>query len=75
MNGSNLDGTDEPLRVYYACYRLLEQKGDPRSKQVLQRAKSLLEKQVSNYKDEGDRKRYIESISWRHAIWNINPAF
>jgi len=69
MNGSNLDGTDEPLRVYYACYQLLERKGDPRSEQVLRLAKSLLEKQVSNYKDENERKRYIESIPWRRTIW------
>jgi len=66
--GSALDGTDEPLRVYYACYLLLEKKQDPRSKEVLQTAMNLLEAQVSKFKDETARKRYVENIPWRRAI-------
>ena len=66
--GSALDGTDEPLRVYYACYLLLEKKQDPRSKEVLQTAMNLLEAQVSKFKDETARKRYIENIPWRREI-------
>ena len=63
-----MDGTDEPLRVYYACYLLLEKKQDPRSKEVLQTAMNLLEAQVSKFKDETARKRYIENIPWRREI-------
>ena len=66
--GSALDGTDEPLRVYYACYLLLEKKQDPRSNEILQTAMNLLEAQVSKFKDEPARKRYIENIPWRRAI-------
>jgi tetratricopeptide (TPR) repeat protein len=65
---STLDGTDEPLRVYHTCYMVLEKKQDPRSRQVLQTAMGLLESQVSNFKDESARKRYIENIPWRRAI-------
>jgi hypothetical protein len=66
--GESLDGTDEPLRVYYICYRFLEMQHDPRSKQVLQKAKELLDVQVRNFSNDSDRRRYIEKIPWRRAI-------
>jgi len=68
-SGSTLDGTDEPLRVYHACYLFLEKKGDPRSNHILQTANQLLEAQVSNYNDDVVRKRYIENNPWRRALW------
>ena len=67
-SGGVLDGTDEPLRVYYACYLYLEKKQDPRSKQVLQTAKNLLEERVSKFSNEMARRRYIENIPWRRAL-------
>jgi hypothetical protein len=69
-NGSSLEGTEEPLRVYYACYLFLEKKQDPRSRWILQSAMSLLEAQVSKFSDDSARKRYIENIPWRRAIWD-----
>jgi hypothetical protein len=68
--GGTLDGTDEPLRIYYACYTLLEKKQDLRSSQVLRKAMNVLESQASNFKQEDLRKRYIENIPWRRAIWD-----
>ena len=73
-SGLTLDGTEEPLRVYYACYQLLEKKQDPRAKHVLQTAINMLELQVSRFKDEIARKRYIENIPWRRAIWDAANA-
>lgn len=67
-SGATLDGTDEPLRVYYVCYLLLEKKGDPRSKQILQTAMNLLEARVSKFTDEVTRRQYIENIPWRRAL-------
>jgi predicted ATPase len=66
--GSTLDGADQPLRVYYACYLFLKKKKDPRSRQILQTAKSLLEAQASKFNDQAARQRYIENIPWRRAI-------
>jgi hypothetical protein len=74
-NGSSLEGTEEPLRIYYACYLFLEKKQDPRSRQILQSAMSLLEAQVSKFGDDAARKRYIENIPWRRAIWNAAKAY
>ena len=74
-NGSSLEGTEEPLRVYYACYLFLEKKQDPRSRQILQSAMSLLEAQVSKFGNDAARKRYIENIPWRRAIWDAAKAY
>jgi predicted ATPase len=65
---SPLEGADEPLRVYYTCYRYLDRQRDQRAGQVLQTAKKLLDTQVSKFKDESDRKRYVNNIPWRKAI-------
>ncbi|HKY55052.1 MAG TPA: tetratricopeptide repeat protein, partial [Anaerolineales bacterium] len=67
-SGATLDGTDEPLRVYYACYMFLEKRGDPRSKQVLQAGMKLLEERVSKFSDETTRTQYVENIPWRRAL-------
>lgn len=66
--GSTLNGTDEPLRVYYNCYQLLEKKQDPRSTQVLQAAVHMLDEQLSKFKDERSRKTYVENVPWRLAL-------
>jgi predicted ATPase len=68
-SGTPLDNVEEPIRVYNICYQYLKKKKDPRSTRVLQAAKSLLEAQVSKFSDEMDRKRYVENIPWRRAIW------
>ena len=66
--GVTLDATEEPLRVYLACYNLLERIEDPRSNQILDTAKQLLDEQVSKIKDEESRRMYIDNVPWRRAI-------
>ncbi|HEX5807196.1 MAG TPA: tetratricopeptide repeat protein, partial [Anaerolineales bacterium] len=68
--GGTLEGTDEPLRVYYLCHRFLQRTGDSRAKRILENAGGLLEARVSRMEDENTRQRYIESTPWRQAIWN-----
>lgn len=67
--GFTLDGVEEPLRILYTCYLYLLERKDPRSNLILQKAKDMLETQASKFIDEGERKRYIENIPWRRAIW------
>ena len=71
QGGGTLDGTDEPLRIYYACYSYLEETDDPRSREILERAINLLEGQVSRLADDAARTRYVDTIPWRRAIWNL----
>ncbi len=77
LEGGTLDGTEEQLRIYLACYRTLETKGDPRSKSVLQTAGKLLEEQVSKFLDEEARRTYVEKVPWRLAVqqaWEADKA-
>lgn len=73
-DGSTLDGVEEPLRILYTCYSYLKNKRDLRSRQVLQTAKEMLEAQASKFSDETERRRYIENIPWRRAVWQETAA-
>lgn len=76
QNGGTLEGTEEPLRVYHACYLALETTKDPRARALLHAAVQLLEAQVSKLRDEGSRQRFVENVSWRAAIrqaWHERP--
>jgi tetratricopeptide (TPR) repeat protein len=66
--GASLETTEEPLRVYLACYNILERIEDRRSAQILAQAIQLLEVQVSKLKDEQTRRRYVGNVPWRRAI-------
>jgi class 3 adenylate cyclase/tetratricopeptide (TPR) repeat protein len=66
--GGTLDGTEEQLRIYLACYRTLEVKRDARSKDILQAAGKLLDAQVSKFRDDEARRRYVEKVPWRLAV-------
>jgi tetratricopeptide (TPR) repeat protein len=67
-SGGSLEGTDEPLRVYYVCYQFLKEQQDPRAQQILRTANEMLEAQVSKFKDEDTRTKFVESFPWRRAI-------
>lgn len=73
-SGSPLTGLDEPLWVYYTCYRFLERTKDPRTDWVLRQAKELLNAQTSRFSSEADRGRYIENIPWRRALRDVVQA-
>jgi predicted ATPase/class 3 adenylate cyclase len=66
--GGTLDGTEEPLRIYLACYTALEKGKDPRANGVLQDAVHLLEAQVSRLRDDAARRMYVQNVPWRLAI-------
>ncbi|HSJ86487.1 MAG TPA: tetratricopeptide repeat protein [Anaerolineales bacterium] len=73
--GGNLNGADEPLRVYYSCYQLLQKKQDPRAGRVLQAAFQMLEEQLSKFKNERLRQAYIENVPWRYALQLATTQF
>lgn len=68
QNNEGLPGTEEPLRVYYACYRALKTMNDPRAATILQSAMQVLQTQVSKIRDDDLRQRFIENVPWRLAI-------
>jgi predicted ATPase/class 3 adenylate cyclase len=56
----NLDGTDEPLRVYFTCYQVLEQTNEARARSLLETAHTLLQAHASQIPDESNRQRFLE---------------
>jgi len=66
--GGTLEGTEEPLRIYLACFTTLEKIKDPRSIDILQSAAYLLDAQVSMFSDEEARRMYVQNVPWRLAI-------
>lgn len=72
--GNTLEGVEEPVRIFYACYLYLQRKNDPRAEQILQQGCRLLEDQASNFTNENERRSYIENIPWRRAVWEAAHA-
>ena len=67
-NDKAFEGAEEPLRIYFALFRVLEKIRDPRMAVVLQNAIQLLNAQVSKLRSEEARVIYVENVPWRHAI-------
>ena len=67
-NGGSFEGTEEPLRIYLACYRALEKLRDPRSPDILHDAVKLLETQVSKLPDAEACWMFIQNVPCRRDI-------
>lgn len=68
------EGIEEPLRVYWTIYQVLERTNDPRADDILQVGIQLLETQVSRFSDEAMCRRYIDNFPWRRALWRAYAA-
>ena len=68
MKEHRLDGSEEPLRVYWLCYKVLQANQDPRASQILETAHSLLQERASKISDEADLKNFLENIPWHLEI-------
>jgi tetratricopeptide (TPR) repeat protein len=56
------DGTEEPVRVYLTCYRVLQASGDPRADSILEEAHALLQERAATISDERERRSYLENV-------------
>ena len=63
-----LNGTDDPLRVYLACYRVLATKNDPAAGDVLQTGYELILSRASNIPREESRRAFLENIHHHREI-------
>ena len=63
------DGTAGPfgakpaLELYRDCYRVLQAAGDPRAKDVLREAYSLLQESAAKIDDDRLRRSYLENVT------------
>jgi hypothetical protein len=66
--GGTLDGTEEPLRIYLACYNALAAEQDPRCGEILKSACGILNAQASKISVLSSRRRFIDNVSWRREL-------
>ena len=66
--GHALDGTDEPFRVYLTCYRVLRAGQDPRAREILGAAYSLLQERAAKITDEELRHSFFENVASHREI-------
>lgn len=66
--GGNLEGTEEPLRIYLTVTLTLIANLDPRADQVLADAHSLLMDQVGKIQEHTYKQMFIQNVPWRRKI-------
>jgi hypothetical protein len=64
----SLYGVREPLWVYLTCYRALQASGDPRARQVLTAAHTMLQERAATIDDEATRRSYLENVPYHREI-------
>jgi predicted ATPase len=72
LENNTLDGTDEPLRVYQTCYRVLKANQDLRAPEVLTAAYHLLQDQASKISDDKLQRAYLENITLHQYLVDEN---
>ncbi|HSM70478.1 MAG TPA: tetratricopeptide repeat protein [Anaerolineales bacterium] len=73
--GGSLEGTWEPLRIYWSCILILKEQGDERYKKALEDAYNFLQRRASRISDEASRDLYLKNVPWHHEImqlWMVN---
>jgi hypothetical protein len=64
----SLDGTYEPFRIYWTCYRVLKATNDARAAEVLRTACRLLQERAAGIEDDGLRRSFLEGVP---AHWKL----
>lgn len=76
-DGGNFEGTDEPLRIYFNCYLILEAAGHPRSKEILELGYRSMQQRIANIQDESARENYARDILYNReflATWHQSQS-
>ena len=66
--GGNLEGTEEPLRIYLIVYLALVKNHDSRADKVLKDAYSSLREQVRKIKEQTHQDMFVQNVPWRREI-------
>jgi len=64
----NLSGAWEPMRIYWTCYQVFQQAGDPRQEGFLKDAMENLKKMAEKIPDEKARERFLTDVPWHRDI-------
>ena len=66
--GGTLEGTDEPLRVYWTCCQVLQAINDPRGNAILELAYAELMERAGKIKAESARRSFLENVQVHREI-------
>ena len=70
-DGGSLDGTWEPLRIYWSCIQILKEQANSRYKKLLEEAYMFLQERASRISDEVSRKMYLTNVPWHRKIMEL----
>ena len=62
LEDHTLEGTDEPVRIYTTCYRVLQASEDPRAQEMLAAARKLFEARAAKIEDPALRESFAEDV-------------
>ncbi len=63
-----LDGTIEPLRIYFTCYQVLQANQDPRAEEILQSAYRVLQQRAEKISNEEMRNIFLTRVAAHQNI-------
>jgi len=63
-----IPGSDDPMRVYLICYRVLHALGDPRAEAILAQGYRLLQGWAAEIKDKALRRTFLENVPENREI-------
>ena len=66
--GHSLDGAEEPLRVYLACWQALQAAGDARAGPLLAQANALLQQRAARVEDVAARQASLHAVPHHRAL-------
>jgi predicted ATPase/class 3 adenylate cyclase len=66
--GTSLEGTDEPLRVWYGAAQALQAAGDARASMLLAQARAELHRRANALADAAARERFLRAVPLHRAL-------
>ncbi len=73
LENGDLEGTDDPMRVYLTCYRILKASEDSRAIGILEKGYQFLQTRAENIPDEPNRRIFLENVRSNRELlvdWN-----
>jgi len=68
LESNTLEGTDEPGRIYWTCYRVLRANQDPRARDLLETVHRLIQEKAAKISDEKKRRAFLENVATHREI-------
>ena len=68
LETGTLDGAEEPMAVYLACYQALQANGDLRAPTLLRRARTELRTRAEQIPDSAARQQLLEQVPAHRAL-------